>query len=229
MGKFLSFYSIAILLVLASCNREIEESAVDLGFDYQPLELGNYWIYDVELTTYFGENDSEEEFLFYRDRIRSFYVNAEGEQVFIVERSSSTTQENWNFLIDYTLVRRGFTLIRTMENQPLVTFVFPPEVGRTWDGNIYRSELKDEFTIDEKLPESAGQFSGGRTFRVLQEESDDRITFRDIRYEFYTKGVGMTESYAEVLTYCSRNDCLGDELIDSGYKLQMRLKSYGKG
>ena len=38
----------------------------------------------------------------------------------------------------------------------------------------------------------------------------------------------MTEKYEEVLTYCSRNDCLGDELIDGGSQVFMKLIEYGK-
>ncbi|MFT4859889.1 MAG: hypothetical protein ACI8SN_001824, partial [Algoriphagus sp.] len=64
--------------------------------------------------------------------------------------------------------------------------------------------------------------------RVLQEESDDLITFRDNRYEIYGKGIGLLEKYDEVLTYCSRNDCLGNQLINSGRKIKMELIDYGK-
>ena len=45
-------------------------------------------------------------------------------------------------------------------------------------------------------------------------------------HESYEKGIGMVELYYEVLTYCSRNDCLGEQLIDSGSKIHMKLLNY---
>jgi hypothetical protein len=227
MRKHLGFISLVALLFFSACERELEEPIFDPEFDFQPLVVGNFWIYEVDQTIYFGENDSEQEFFFIRDHIRTFYLNAANEQVFIVERLKSNDKQTWVLEKEYTLILRDFSLIKTVDNQPLVSFVFPPKIGRVWNGNIYRNDVRDDFEIDIELsiPENGIDFETG--YRVLQEESDDQITFRDIRFEYYAKGIGMTKYYAEVLTYCSRNDCLGDEIIDSGYKTQMDLIEYG--
>ncbi len=218
MNRRLPLIILSLLVLCTSCNREIEEGQVDLGYDFQPLEVGLFWIYSVDQTTYFGENDSEQTSFFYQDRIRSFYINAEGEQVFIVNRSRSSDQSNWSTILEYTLIQRNLSLVRTIENQALVTLVFPPEDGLVWNGNAYRNDVEDDFEL----------INSGDSIRVNQEESDDEVTYRDIRYEIYELGIGMVEKYDEVLTYCSRNDCLGDMLIDSGAKIQMKLTDYGK-
>jgi len=202
-----------------SCQRQIEEVPVDLGFDYQPLEVGLYWTYEVDQTIYFGENDSEQSDFYYKDEIKSFYVNEAGEQVYIVERAKSSDQSDWAEEIQFTLLLRNFSLIRTIDNEPIVSLVFPPSVGTSWDGNSYRSLGKDEFSL---INESTD------VLKVIQEDSEDQITYRDIRYETYSKGVGMIEKYSEVLTYCSRNDCLGDQLINSGTKIHMKTIDHGK-
>ncbi|MEP0712685.1 hypothetical protein [Algoriphagus sp.] len=218
MKKLLPIILGFTLLLFSSCDREIEEEPVDLGYDYQPLEVGLFWIYDAMQITYFGENDSEQEFFFFKDRIRSFYTNEVGEQVFIVSRSKSLDEITWNPVLDYTIIQREQALVRTIENQPLVPLVFPPKDGVVWNGNAYRSEVEDEFQL----------IKSGNLVRIEQENSDDKVTYRDIRYEVYEKGVGMIEKYEEVLTYCSRNDCLGEMLIDSGINLKMILTDYGK-
>jgi hypothetical protein len=87
---------------------------------------------------------------------------------------------------------------------------------------------KDEFEIDSVGKSMMGDGSSNTILRVNQEDSDDEITYRDIRYEVFEKGVGMIEKYDEVLTYCSRNECLGDKLIDSGIVVYMKLVEYGK-
>ncbi len=74
---------------------------------------------------------------------------------------------------------------------------------------------------------SLGNQPIGLAVKVIQSEEDDLITLRDQRYEVYLKGVGMTESYYEVLTYCSRNDCLGEQIIDSGRLVRLELIKHG--
>lgn len=218
MNKLLSILVLVVLTFFTACDREIEDGQVDQGYEFQPLEIGLFWVYEVDQTTYFGENDSEQMQFFYKDRIRSFYINEEGEVVYIVQRSKSSTNTEWSIILEYTLIQRDRGLVRTIENQPLVTLVFPPKNGSVWNGNVYRNEAEDEFEL----------ISSGNSIRVNQEESDDLVTYRDIRYEVYEKGVGLAEKYDEVLTYCSRNDCLGDMLIDSGFKVHMKLIENGK-
>tara|TARA_R110002051_G_C8518081_1_gene467468 strand:- start:13 stop:672 length:660 start_codon:yes stop_codon:yes gene_type:complete len=218
MKRLLPLISVVLLVFFSSCEREVEEAQVDFGFDYQPLEVGLFWVYEVDQTIYYGENDTERESFFYEDLIKSFYINEDGEQVFIVDRSKSLDNVNWSFEYAYTLIQRDLCLVRTLHNQPVVTLVFPPKDGVVWNGNIYRNEDVDEFVLKRS----------NTTIHVNQEDSDDLVTYRDIRYEVYDQGVGLVEKYDEVLTYCSRNDCLGDMLIDSGYKILMKLSDYGK-
>ncbi|WPR76657.1 hypothetical protein [Algoriphagus sp. NG3] len=218
MNKTLLVVCTILLGLLISCDREIEEGQVDLGYDFQPLEVGLFWLYEVDQTIHFGENDSEQTQFFCRDKIRGFYTNEAGEQVFVVQRDKSFDRIEWSLALAYTWIKRDFSLVRTVQNQALVTLVFPPTDQVIWNGNVYRDEAVDEFSL-----ENSGDF-----VLVNQEDSDDEVTYRDIRYEIYEKGVGMVEKYEEVLTYCSRNDCLGDKLIDSGVKIHMKLVGNGK-
>lgn len=218
MNRQLPLIIVILLALFTSCDRKIEEAQVELGYDFQPLEVGLFWLYEVDQTTYFGENDSEQEHFFYRDRIIRYYTNEEGEQVFVVLRSKSQDRIDWSIELPYTLIHRDLSLVRTIENQAIVTLVFPPTDGTVWNSNVYRNEVEDDFEL----------ISSRKTLRVNQENSDDLVTYRDIRYEIYEEGVGMVEKYEEVLAYCSRNDCLGDMLIDSGFKIHMKLAGYGK-
>lgn len=215
-------------MLLSACDRKVEDSIVDFEFDFQPLQKGLFWIYSVDETRYFGENDSENSLFFYRDLIRDFYLNAANEQVFIVTRSQSLDQTSWTVVKEYTLILRGHTLVKTIDNQPVVALIFPPELGKSWDGNRYSNEIYDEFLIDQDFDGNFPDSPATKLVKVLQEASDDLITFRDNRYEVYGKGIGLIEKYDEVLSYCARNDCLGNQLITSGYKIRMELIAHGK-
>ncbi|HCX76649.1 MAG TPA: hypothetical protein DHU93_15860 [Algoriphagus sp.] len=191
-----------------------------VGLDYISLRIGSQWEYEVSQTIYFGENDSEDSNFFYRDRIRTVFVNDAKEQVFIIQRSKSEDRSNWVKEKDYTLLVREGNIVRTIDNQPIVILIESIRDGATWDGNKYRSQNSDEF-VAKRVGDTSSEI-----FQIEQEDSDDQITFRDIRYESYEKGIGMVELYYEVLTYCSRNDCLGEQLIDSGSKIHMKLLNY---
>jgi hypothetical protein len=123
---------------------------------------------------------------------------------------------------------RNMTLLRTFENKKTVNLVFPPELETAWDAQIFNSGDVDEYEISFIGKVDVGVQSFDKALKVLQEEEDDEITFRDNRYEVFAKGVGLVEQYSEVFTYCSRNDCLGQMLIDSGKLTHLKIKSYGK-
>ncbi|GAA0877134.1 hypothetical protein GCM10009119_01020 [Algoriphagus jejuensis] len=217
-----------IVLLLSSCSEKIESPNLDLEHDYQPLVIGNFWIYQVDETIHYGENDSETSRYYFMDRIRGTYVNAENEITFIVARSKSPDKVAWTPELEYTMIYRDKILLRTIYNMPIAALVFPPEAGRIWNGKSYQAEGDDDFEIDLSGADSIPGFEGISAVRVIQEDLDDRVTVRDIRYEVFGKGVGLLESHSEVLTYCSRNDCLGDQLISSGSETNLKLVEYGK-
>ena len=220
-----------LLITLASlssaCEEKLETPDFDLEQDYQPLGIGYFWIYKVDETIYFGENDSESTQFYYKDVIRTSYLNAENEVTYVVSRSKSPDNVLWTFELEYTMIQRERTLLRTINNTPLSALVFPPETGRVWNGKNYQAEGDDEFEIDFSGHTGLPGFETIQAVRVVQEDLDDKITIRDVRYEYFGKGVGLLEKYDEVLTYCSRNDCLGDELINSGSKTHLILIENG--
>lgn len=223
----LSFSIFVFFFLIVSC-REIENPRLDFGKDYQPLELGLFWIYEVEEEIVFGENDSQTEQYFIRDIVDYNFVNAQNEEVFVIRRERSTDRTNWFPVSGYSLQFRGNALLRNFENQKTVNLVLPPRVGSSWDAMVYNSSPRDDFEIEFMGNVTIGEQLFQRSIIVRQEEDDDEITFRDNRYEVFTRGVGMIEHYYEVFTYCSRNDCLGLMIKDSGRKTHMKISTYGK-
>jgi hypothetical protein len=213
--------------IFFGCEEKIESPDRELGLEYQPLGIGYFWIYQVDQTIYFGENDSETSSFFYRDFIRGSYLNEEKNIVYIVERSKSSNRVNWVKELEYTLQNRNNSIVRTINNQPVVVLVFPPAEGLLWNGKIYQAEGSDDFQIDQVGNSELPSFSAISSVRVNQEDQDDKITSRDIRYEVFGKEVGLLEKYDDVVTYCSRNDCLGQQLINSGSKTYLKLVEYG--
>lgn len=213
------------ILWLISCERE--NPNLDLGFNYQPLEIGRFWIYEVDELVVFGENDQEERKFFVRDKVDYSYLNAQNEQVFVIKREESTNRLNWVGGRNYAMFVRKNALVRFSENRTIVPLVFPPRESTSWDANVFNSSERDEFTILKAGVVDSGNVSYPRAVVVRQEQDDDLITFRDNRYEVFARGIGLVEHYFEVFTYCSRNDCLGQQLINGGRKTHMKIVDYG--
>jgi hypothetical protein len=226
MKRYFQLYLIALAALLTGCNEEIEPPQSDGGLDFKPLSLGNTWVYQVDETIYFGENDVETSSFFFQDRVRSSFLNAEKELVFVVERSKSADRKVWTKQLDYTLQIRNYSLIRSTNNKSVVVLNFPPDLGKKWNGFAYQAFGKDEFEIDSVGTGTKEGKTRIELVRVRQEKLDDKVTQRDNRYEIFKRSVGLVEKYDEVLTYCSRNNCLGTQLIDGGYRVKMKLVDY---
>ena len=217
---------VLILFVLLSCN-ELEETAMDLEMDYQPLVIGGFWEYAAEEAIFFGEGDAETHSFFFKDQVTSVYVNEVDESVFIISREKSFDRQNWTPEKNYTYRISEDALLKNMDNNTSIPFVFPPRDGKQWDGNAYNSLSEDEFQMVYHPEYSDGDVNYSAAVKVVQNEEDDLITVRDNRFEVFVKNIGMVESYYEVLTYCSRTDCLGQQLIDGGRLTHLRLINYG--
>lgn len=221
-------FSIFVSFFLFISCREIENPRLDFGKDYQPLELGLFWIYEVEETIVFGENDIQTEQYFIRDIVDYNFFNAQNEEVFVIRRERSTDRINWVPMSGYSLQFRGNALLKNLENLKTVNLVLPARVGAIWDAMVYNSFPRNDFEIEFIGNRTIGGKLFQRSLLVRQGEDDDKITFRDKRYEVYTRAVGLVEHYYEVFTYCSRNDCLGQMIKDSGRKTHMKIADYGK-
>ncbi|GAB3657646.1 hypothetical protein GCM10028791_30240 [Echinicola sediminis] len=216
-----------ILLALLGCSSP-ESDPVDLAYDYVPLAQNRFWVYEVDETIYFGESDKVTTHFFYRDVVTSSFFDNEGDLVYLIVRTKSLNQNEWDNHSVYTLQIKSQALIRSVENQKNIPLVFPPKDQVSWDGNAYNSQQEDNYQLEYIQAYEVGSKTYQGTVKVVQEEDDDLITIRDKRFEVFARGVGMIEQYYEVLTYCSRNDCLGEQIIDSGRFTHLRLINNGQ-
>jgi len=223
------FLLLIILISISICScQKIEDVPLDSGLDFQPLEIGLRWVYEVNETIYFGENDSETGRFFYRDHVIESFANEMGNRTFIIQRTRSSDRTDWRSHMTYTMrIDNGF-LLRNMDNEVLAPLQLPPQANRTWDGNLFNIHGEDLFSVEFINRHPVGQLVFNNVVKVNQESEDDLITLRDNRFEIFAKSVGMVEHYYEVFSYCSRNDCLGEQRIESGRLTHIKLLSYDK-
>lgn len=214
-------------IFVMGCEVLREEPSI-IASTYYPLAAGNFWEYHVDNTRYFGEEDFETTEFFYRDEIVDQYLNADNDLVYRVRRRYSEDRNSWRDEKSYTLTFSNSRIIRHDNNQQDIVLIYPVASDNEWDGNAYNSLPATFFFIERMGDYLVGNTYYPETITVRQSEEDDLITLRDIRYEVYGRDVGLIESYYEVFSYCSRNECLGEQIIQEGRFTHLKLINYGK-
>ncbi|WP_143961007.1 hypothetical protein [Litoribacter populi] len=220
-----ALYLVFLFFVFFSCQKS-EDMPLDHGYDYQPLQQGFRWTYELAETICFGENDCESDSFFLRDSVAQSYKSENKLDIFVIVRKKSTDRRIWEIDSQYTLHVDQGKLLRRMENEFIVPLIFPPNENRRWDGNLYSTSQEEIFEILKEKNYRVGQLNFSEVLKVLHEDFDDKITSRDIRFEVFAKNIGMVESFHERFSYCSRNDCLGEQRIESGRLTHIKLLSY---
>ncbi|EON76715.1 hypothetical protein ADIS_2774 [Lunatimonas lonarensis] len=221
------FFLAGVVLLSISCDWTERESPEPMNPRFSPLQVGRFWVYEVEQREYFGEADFEDSHFFYRDQITEELTNAQGQPVYRVVRQRSVDRQQWDNELAYSLRMDESRLVRWMNNSQHILLIYPVQPLRQWDANLFNPTGPEIFAIERIGSHAMGERVFPSAVLVRHMEDDDFITFRDNRYEVYAENVGLVESYSEVFTYCSRSACLGQQIIQAGRFIHLKLSTHG--
>ncbi|WP_051160350.1 hypothetical protein [Cyclobacterium qasimii] len=221
------YWLLPLLIFMGSCTEEQEDPEV-ITSTYYPLAIGNFWDYSVDETIYYGEEDFETESYFYRDEIADFYLNEDKDLVYLFHRKKSLNKTDWTNEVVYTATFSNNRIIKQYNNLQEIILVYPLAVDFSWNGNALNNNLPESYFIESTGSYILNEFAFPDAVKVRVSEEDDLITIRDNRYAVFANSIGLVESYYEVFQYCSRNDCLGEQIIQEGRFTHLRLINYGK-
>ncbi len=230
------------LLLLSSC----EENSIILddseaGFEYYPVEIGNFWLYKVDSTLVPGfRMDKITSTSFIREEITDSFLNSQGDTTFILQRSISETRDGtYSFTDRWTIEKTETNLIRVEENLQFLKIIFPVMRGDIWQGN--RFDERTEVTVAQQsmrpykeweyevLNKAAVISANGTDYNdvleIQQANFETEIELRQSK-EYYAPGVGMILRELSILdTQCFAN-CAGDpwlEKAERGFELRQVL------
>lgn len=248
----LSFLFIVLLLALACNKRLIQEPSLDFGYEYFPLQVGQFWEYEIDSIIYRpGQNggvavDSIEAQL--REVVVDTFLDNAGLLNYIVEQYTRRSSDlPWQVKNVFRLARNQEQAFRVEDNLRFLKMVFPPKPERAWSGTNYF----DEFT---KVPVPGGEVeifkgwestilsrdqtwqAGALSFdQVLEIEIAGFNTFIERREgtEYYAKGVGLIYRSLSIFDTQCQICCGGDcgelpweEKAELGFEVQQRLTRY---
>ncbi len=221
-----NIYVCVIGWILFSCSDTLEPSKI--GFNYFPLEIGDYRIYQIQQIEYslFAATDTA------HYQLKELVVDTfstQSELNYILHRfKRDLSTDKWQLDSVWTSRRTQNHAIVVENNIPFVKMVFPIRLDKVWDGNLFNSSPPDEYQITEisgSMETPAGTFIDNLT--VFENNERDTLIFQDIRQSIYALNVGLIYKNSSILDFCNTDpDCLGT--LEFGIKFDQVLTDYGK-
>lgn len=229
------YYPIAtrvlLLLVIAGiavgCQSD-KQPVPATGYEYFPLEVGQYVQYQVEETRYALAQPATSRTYQRRETITDSYTDASGQTIYRIERAVQQVNGEWKVDSVMTAWRTTERALRTENGATEVKLFFPLTERQRWNGTLYTSQEEKLFEATQVgRPLTVGTQPFEQTVTVVQQNDSTLVALRRLR-EVYAKNVGLVQRERVFLQYCSTPDCAGQGKIDYGIKQISTVSAYGK-
>tara|TARA_R110001592_G_scaffold122816_4_gene329993 strand:- start:572 stop:1366 length:795 start_codon:yes stop_codon:yes gene_type:complete len=232
--KVCLFFFVAMLAFSACQSGEDPIPALDAdqGKSYFFMVENKYREYNVREIRYSAVDISDTLIYQLREEVRESFTNSQGEESRIIHRLSRTNDTKpWVLDSVWTARIEKDRAVSIENNISVVKMVFPSQANRVWDGNIFNTKAVDQFKILNfgVLTNIAvnNDLEVTTTMTIEQENDEDGITFRNIRREIYADSIGLISKLYNVVKICSRQECLGEEKIESGRFYRETIYAHG--
>jgi hypothetical protein len=199
-GNHIPIIGFLMLLAVGGCKRDTEASP-DLGYNYVPLDVGRYIIYDVDSIVY---NDFNGDTAHYRyqlkEVIESVFMDNAGRPTQRIERyiryyNDSVPVDNipWTISRVWSMTRTAAELERMEENQRYIRLRFPPREGQLWDGNVYNTVGTWNYkykSVDAPSTILSQQFD---STLLVEQKNEINLINRRLYSERYARNIGLIE------------------------------------
>ncbi len=203
---FRFFILLLVFSSFVSCNETKEVGPETLGFDFYPLSIGEYRVYDVEEINYLITGFDTA--VYQLREIITDSIRTNDQTTYLLRRDIRVNElEDWESDSVWTVTKTSNYLAITENNIPFIKITFPVKEGKEWDGNslnsraeqIYYYQQVDSLLIDSLVVEDQ--------IRVVIEDVEENVTGVDLRSEVYIKGIGLAEKNYLTQKRCTSSDC----------------------
>lgn len=231
---------------MLSCSKESVESldAYALGLDYYPVSIGKVWVYQMDSTWYRLNNQvvKQQSFGYLREEVVDTFRDVTGKLIHRLDVfQTRDTTLGWDLTDSYFIEANDRLLQKRESGLSYVRLVFPPQDGKSWNGNInihpktqiqVQGELLEPFDqwlyyyeyIDR--PETIGNKPYQHVCKVM-EVDDENIIQKRYSMAKYARGVGMV--YKELVLLETQNTDTSipfEQRAEKGLLLKLSLIRY---
>lgn len=240
--RFFLLMVLGVFSFVACDDDVIDQTEVDFGYDYFPLEIGKFIEYEVDSIIYDplqGGIAVDSSRTYVREEISDSFEDAVGNEIFTIERSErSDSTQAWYLTDVWSAFNTETESIRREENLEFIKMIFPVRDRRDWDAIPFDEELEIEVageTIkmfknwesemeDVDVSETINGISFENVATVTLADDENIVEYR-YGIEKYARGVGLV--YRELIILDSQNteaDTLTFlERAEEGFILEQRI------
>ncbi len=248
--KQFSFYIsivLGIIIIMNSCKEGavLEDLNLEYGYDYFPLEVGKYKVYQVDSTIYDFDGSTPivlKSTTFVKEELIEIAFDNEGDTIFIIERFTRKNQTDpWQIKDVWSTKVANNRAERFEENVRLIKMVFPLREGTDFDATLY---IDDNFVITVagesieayknwsseiqtvNVPEEIGGITFDNVCTVTHTDDENLIEKRYSQSK-YAKGIGLVHKEEWILnTQVLDENLPWEEKAEIGYILEQTILEY---
>lgn len=216
---FIVVCSFLVVSTVTSCKKE-KEPPVDFKYEYFPVRVGQYSIYEVDSTVYDNFSDSIYNYIYQIKEIyeSEYYDNQNRLTYRIVRYYRKTASDDWQVQHVWAVNRTNLTAERVENNIRTVNLRFPVKNGLMWNANVYNSNGEQNFEISNlDIPYLLGSQTYDTTLTLVQQADTGNLISYKYKFEIYAKNVGLV--YKEI------NDVEDQKNITPNIAVQYRIDS----
>lgn len=222
-------FRVVFLLILLGMSERCQQKSKELtpeDTDYFPLQVGDYWVYQVTLEKYVSANSAVKSAYQFQEKISSSYFQ-NGQLYYLVEESVRQTEQTTWKLIGFHTIYKSLSEVVSQENNVLkVKLAFPIALTDSWNMNAYNTNPDTLLHYQNPgQPYSVGKLGFTRTISVVG-ANDSTLVNQSKYLRIYAPAIGLVYREEAALSFCqSSTTCVGKGIIESGTKLKWELIS----
>ncbi|MBS1622597.1 MAG: hypothetical protein JST83_01155 [Bacteroidetes bacterium] len=239
-------YSLLVLLlfILAGCKQDTDHMTLSpMLYDYAPLRVGHYLLYDVDSITYtFADPIQTADTVHYQiqELISDTFIDNLGNTAYRIEVSKRYDTTSSLAVVDrawYCFKTRN-SFEKVEDDLHFIKLIFPPVNGVTWNGNsylpasdtssdIYRAYAGWTYTYSDVNVPKAINGLGFDSAVVVTEINEENLINKKLSRETYAYHVGLMYKEWEIINKQDVSASWAAPNKATGFRVRMRLHAYG--
>ena len=226
MLKKMGSSAVTLLILLgigAGCREDSDNPAPD-DAAYFPLQVGDYWVYQVTQETYATPSPAVNQAYQLQQKISSSY-HQNGQLLYLVEESvRQTGQSAWTLSGIHTLYENLSEVVGQENNVPVIQLTFPITAATSWNANAYNTNSDTPLQYQAIGASFAVGTLGFANTVSVTGTNDSTLVNQEKHRRVYAQNVGLVYGEDWSLAFCQSSPaCVGKGIIESGTKRKWEL------
>lgn len=199
-----------------SCKKKVENPP-DVGYDYAPLTIGKYIVYDVDSTVY-DDNNKDTTYYKYRikEKLEENFTDNQGRSAiklvrYIKKYIDTVGYDNipWTHKDVWNCIKTSTTFEVVEEDLRFTKLIFPVKENATWNGNAQNSmeEWEYSYVYIDRTENINGTIFDNVLYVEQKDDKSKNVIHRQYFIEKYAKDVGLV--YREMKDLYSQTIIVG--------------------